>query len=216
MRRRRGSAGAWDFGPETPKPSAAFPRFPPGRPRSAAEVVLLFALVFSHPRSAEAHSPSPRSFFPAQPRFSRLSAPLPSAPAQNNPDLTGMEDPLEIWEHWVLLGQFQGRPHRFNCPVQLSASYRIAYLRARGDACFDHEFYLRHSPDLRGAQFKSTAEIFGHYAFYGQFEGRLTRFTCPDTMWDFASGFDSVEPTAPEEPKTAATAEHDGTSQAKP
>lgn len=94
----------------------------------------------------------------------------------NNPDVASEAgDPLRLWEHWLLLGQFQGRTHRFSCPVQMGSSYRIAYLRARGGSCFDHNYYLDHNKDLQGAGMTSSAELFGHYTYFGQFEQRPVR-----------------------------------------
>ena len=52
-------------------------------------------------------------------------------------------DALALWEHFLLLGQFQGRLHRFSCPVMVGNSYRLAYARSRGQRCFDHNYYLR-------------------------------------------------------------------------
>jgi hypothetical protein len=44
-----------------------------------------------------------------------LAQPAPCWPCvQRNPDLVNFAgDPLELWEHFLLLGQFQGRLHRY-------------------------------------------------------------------------------------------------------
>lgn len=113
----------------------------------------------------------------ARQRLLNLLSHTPSPPRlQNNPDLAGKAgSPLELWEHWLLLGQFQGRTHRFSCPVQMGTTYRIAYLRARGGSCFDHNYYLRHNPDLRAAGMTSSSELYGHYTYFGQFEERAVK-----------------------------------------
>ena len=38
---------------------------------------------------------------------------------------------------------------RFSCPVQIGNSYRVAYVKARGHACFDHNYYVTMAPDLK-------------------------------------------------------------------
>lgn len=57
----------------------------------------------------------------------------------------------------------------------MGTSYRIAYQRARGHACFDHRYYLDRNKDLQSAGLTTGADLFGHYSFFGQFEGRPFR-----------------------------------------
>lgn len=33
----------------------------------------------------------------------------------HNADLKHIRDPVQLWEHYVTLGQFEGRPFQFNC-----------------------------------------------------------------------------------------------------
>ena len=33
----------------------------------------------------------------------------------HNKDLTQITDPFQLWEHFVTLGEFEGRPFRFTC-----------------------------------------------------------------------------------------------------
>jgi len=33
----------------------------------------------------------------------------------HNKDLTQIMDPFQLWEHFVTLGEFEGRPFRFTC-----------------------------------------------------------------------------------------------------
>ena len=33
----------------------------------------------------------------------------------HNKDLQQLADPSALWEHWVTLGEFEGRPFRFTC-----------------------------------------------------------------------------------------------------
>jgi hypothetical protein len=89
------------------------------------------------------------------------------------------------------VGQFQGRPHRFTCALQVGTSYRVAYVLARGPRCFDHEHYAAHHPDLARAGITAGADLFQHFAEFGQFERRSIRFTCADTMVGLPAGFDS-------------------------
>ncbi|KAL6769281.1 hypothetical protein ACKKBG_A30390 [Auxenochlorella protothecoides x Auxenochlorella symbiontica] len=74
----------------------------------------------------------------------------------------------------------------------MGTTYRIAYLRARGGSCFDHNYYLRHNPDLRAAGMTSSSELYGHYTYFGQFEERAVKFVCPDTWHDLAGGYETV------------------------
>lgn len=54
---------------------------------------------------------------------------------------------------------------------------RILEARARGNMCFDFDFYTKHNPEL---QVLTTHEaLWKHYVYYGQFEERPHRFTCP-------------------------------------
>ncbi|GLC37809.1 hypothetical protein PLESTM_000650400 [Pleodorina starrii] len=54
---------------------------------------------------------------------------------------------------------------------------RILVAKARGSSCFDADFYRRRNPDL--TDISSEASAWRHYTFYGQFERRPRRFTCP-------------------------------------
>jgi hypothetical protein len=95
---------------------------------------------------------------------------------EHNPDIEELADvPLLLWEHFLVLGQFQGRPHRFSCPVQIGHAYRLAYLRARGRRCFDQAFYLRHNLDLVSAGLKRGHDLWGHWTNFGQWENRRAR-----------------------------------------
>ena len=110
---------------------------------------------------------------------------------QKNPDLARYEgDEMALWEHFLLLGQFQARMHRFDCPLQVGNSYRIAYVLSRGPRCFDHEYYAQQHSDLERAGFNSQETLFEHFAEFGQFERRKVRFTCADTFMDIPEGFD--------------------------
>ena len=62
---------------------------------------------------------------------------------------------------------------RFSCPVQIGNSYRVAYVKARGHTCFDHNYYITMAPDLK--VLPSTHDLFLHYAGFGQFENRQIR-----------------------------------------
>lgn len=110
---------------------------------------------------------------------------------QHNPDLSYMaNDPLELWEHFLLLGQFQGRVHRFSCPVQIGNSYRVAYAKARGHTCFDHNYYVAMAPDLK--VLPSGHDLYMHYVGFGQFENRQVRYACADSFRNLTRGFEEV------------------------
>lgn len=112
---------------------------------------------------------------------------------ENNPGLETMQqDEMALWEHFLLIGQFQGKKYRFTCPLQVGNSYRIAYVLSRGPRCFDHEYYAEQHADLKRAGFNSKELLFEHFAEFGQFEKRKVRFTCADTMEDIPRGFDNV------------------------
>lgn len=64
-------------------------------------------------------------------------------------------------------------PCRFSCPVMIGNSYRVAYVKARGRACFDHNYYVTMAPDLK--VLPNANELWLHYAGFGQFEHRATR-----------------------------------------
>ncbi len=72
----------------------------------------------------------------------------------------------------MLIGQFQGRQHRFSCPVQMGSTYRMAYIRARGPRCFDHAFYLKMNMDLTFANLKTQETLWAHFAGFGLFEDK--------------------------------------------
>ncbi|PSC74038.1 hypothetical protein C2E20_2672 [Micractinium conductrix] len=96
-----------------------------------------------------------------------------------------------LWEHYVLVGQFQGRPHRFTCPVQIGNTYRSAYVRGRGRRCFDHNYYQEHNQDVRYAGVSEAHTLFNHYAEFGQFENRAAKFVCADSMFGLPAGYDT-------------------------
>ncbi|KAG2498860.1 hypothetical protein HYH03_003052 [Edaphochlamys debaryana] len=54
---------------------------------------------------------------------------------------------------------------------------RILTVKSRGNACFDMNFYRTHNPDL--GHIRSEAAAWKHFTFFGQFERRPHRFTCP-------------------------------------
>ncbi|KAI7838423.1 hypothetical protein COHA_007795 [Chlorella ohadii] len=110
---------------------------------------------------------------------------------QQNADLAGQAGQhQQLWEHFVLLGQFQGRRHRFSCPLQIGNSYRLGYVRARGQRCFDHAYYATNSPDLEEAGLSKGAQLFHHYTEHGQFEQRGVRYACSDLLVGLPAGFD--------------------------
>jgi hypothetical protein len=53
---------------------------------------------------------------------------------------------------------------------------KIAYMRAWGPSCFDHEFYRTKSKDL--LNIRDPGQLWNHFVTLGQFEGRHWRFTC--------------------------------------
>lgn len=59
-------------------------------------------------------------------------------------------------------------PRRFSCPLQIGNSYRLGYVRARGQRCFDHAYYATNSPDLEEAGLSKGAQP----------EGLLWNFGC--------------------------------------
>lgn len=116
--------------------------------------------------------------------------------AQENPDAAALgADDLGLWEHFVVLGQFQARRHRFNCSWPTGNSFRVGYVLARGPRCFDYRFYMDQHRDLQRAGMTHPLDLFAHFAEFGQFEKRRIRFTCADTMVGLPRGFD----TEPEE-----------------
>ena len=116
---------------------------------------------------------------------------------ENNAGLESMQnDEMALWEHFLLLGQFQGKHYRFMCPFQVGNSYRIAYVLSRGPRCFDHEYYAEQHGDLGKAGFNTKELLFEHFAEFGQFEKRKVRFTCADTMDGLPLGFDNVPTSA--------------------
>lgn len=113
--------------------------------------------------------------------------------AQNNPGLDSLQDDeMALWEHFLMLGQFQGKNYRFTCPFQVGNSYRIAYVLSRGPRCFDHEYYAQQHGDLEKAGFNTKELLFEHFAEFGQFEKRKVRFTCADSMDGLPQGFDNT------------------------
>lgn len=113
---------------------------------------------------------------------------------QNNPDLATISgDILALWENFMLVGQFQDRPHKFKCPFPIGNSYRISYVLSRGLRCFDFNYYQDQYDDLSKAGITDPQDLFEHFAHYGQFEGRTARFTCADTFIGLPTGFDNPE-----------------------
>jgi hypothetical protein len=111
---------------------------------------------------------------------------------EQNPDLGDLaRQPLAMWEHFMLLGQFQGRRHRFSCQMAVGNSFRVAYTLARGARCFDHEYYSDRHKDLTGAGLTTSYQLFEHFAEFGQFERRKARFVCADSVVGLPNGFDS-------------------------
>jgi hypothetical protein len=111
---------------------------------------------------------------------------------ENNSDIKDIaQDELSMWEHFVLVGQFHARKHRFTCAMPTGNSYRVAYVLARGPRCFDYKFYLAEHKDLQRAGITSPQQLFEHFAEFGQFEKRRIRFTCADTMYGLRGGFDT-------------------------
>lgn len=52
-------------------------------------------------------------------------------------------------------------PRRFSCPLQIGNSYRLGYVKARGQRCFDHSFYSTSNPDLEIAGLTKGAPLPG-------------------------------------------------------
>jgi hypothetical protein len=113
---------------------------------------------------------------------------------QENPDLGALsEKELNLWEHFLLIGQFQARPYRFKCTMAVGNSFRVGYALARGPRCFDHLYYYQQHADLQSAGFSTASELFDHFVQFGQFEQRKIRFTCADTLSGLTEGFDSLQ-----------------------
>ena len=53
----------------------------------------------------------------------------------------------------------------------------IKMLQEQGSACFDSQFYLQENPDVVLSKVRLSA--FDHFAYFGQFEGRKFRNSCP-------------------------------------
>jgi len=114
---------------------------------------------------------------------------------QQNADLEVlMYDEMALWEHFMMLGQFQGRPHKFSCSMPVGNSYRIAYILSRGLRCFDYRYYAQAHEDLEQAGITTPEALFEHFAEFGQFERRRVRFTCADTLMGLPAGFDNEPP----------------------
>ena len=101
------------------------------------------------------------------------------------------EDALAVWEHFILVGQFQARKYRFTCAMPTGNSFRVAYVLARGPRCFDSNYYLEQHKDLQNAGMTHVLDLFDHFAQFGQFEKRRIRFTCADTLFGLPAGFDT-------------------------
>jgi hypothetical protein len=63
--------------------------------------------------------------------------------------------------------------------------------QARGASCFDYQHYRDGSADLKDVT--SDAELWKHYVYFGQFEGRKARFSCD---FDYARILRSLEESA--------------------
>lgn len=124
---------------------------------------------------------------------------------QHNHDISHFRgDEMALWEHFLLIGQFQARMHRFTCPLQVGNTYRIAYVLSRGSRCFDYEFYAAQHADLERAGFNTREALFEHFAEFGQFERRKVRFTCADTLQHLPKGFDNRKGMKPNDIVTGA------------
>ncbi|MEW5312893.1 MAG: hypothetical protein WDW38_004491 [Sanguina aurantia] len=66
--------------------------------------------------------------------------------------------------------EYADKPDKFKAPKVLEA-------KARGSACFDFTFYRAHNLDL--FVLKSDKACWKHFVYFGQFEFRPHRFTCP-------------------------------------
>jgi hypothetical protein len=53
---------------------------------------------------------------------------------------------------------------------------RVLEAEARGSACFDAQHYKSGHPDLQAVA--DDSELWRHYMYFGQFEGRAARFSC--------------------------------------
>ena len=64
---------------------------------------------------------------------------------------------------------------------------RVLEAKARGQACFDFTFYTGHNKDLQ--QVNSTAALWKHYVYFGQFESRPYRSVALYRLsWEKAEG----------------------------
>lgn len=100
---------------------------------------------------------------------------------------------MTLWEHFLLIGQFQARPYRFKCTMPVGNSFRLGYVSARGPRCFDHQHYYQQHTDLQSAGLSKASDLFNHFVQFGQFEQRKFRFTCADTLTGLAGGFDTFQ-----------------------
>eukprot|EP00195_Chlamydomonas_chlamydogama_P010072 CAMPEP_0202914022 /NCGR_PEP_ID=MMETSP1392-20130828/62019_1 /ASSEMBLY_ACC=CAM_ASM_000868 /TAXON_ID=225041 /ORGANISM="Chlamydomonas chlamydogama, Strain SAG 11-48b" /LENGTH=431 /DNA_ID=CAMNT_0049605511 /DNA_START=282 /DNA_END=1577 /DNA_ORIENTATION=- len=72
----------------------------------------------------------------------------------------------------VLSNEYLEDMPRFKIPKILEA-------KVRGSTCFDFSFYLQHNTDLAQAAVNDSEALWRHFVYFGQFEARPHRFTCP-------------------------------------
>jgi hypothetical protein len=58
----------------------------------------------------------------------------------------------------------------------MNKAIRVLEAEARGSACFDAQQYKGSHPDLQALA--GDKELWRHWVYFGQFEGRAARFSC--------------------------------------
>ena len=88
---------------------------------------------------------------------------------------------FSMFDHYMLVGIFEGRAARWVCPPpELKRLDAQRLLVERGRACFDHAHYRASSaPELDALG--SAAALWEHWVLHGQFEGRAGRYLCDPT-----------------------------------
>lgn len=69
--------------------------------------------------------------------------------ARNNPDISYLA-PVELFQQWVYLGQFQNRPVNLTCAPNAASKSRSLMLRARRKLCFNETRARAKFPELSG------------------------------------------------------------------
>lgn len=96
---------------------------------------------------------------------------------------------FDPYDHFRMVGVFEGRDHRWLCPAKLAAreDYRRV-VAARGSACFDGAAYKLNHPEIEG----ELDDVWRHFLEHDDFLHVEDNFVCSETLYGSGAVVESL------------------------